>query len=165
MPLIQCVDCGRDVSTEAAACPNCGRPIALQPPKPIPLKPETSKSMGCFQIGCLSVFAFIILMVAIETCSNSDSNGAKPESSHSPLNAYVMCKQFLKDRLKAPSTADFPFESYEDVTTSMGGGQYRVSSYVDSENSFGAKIRTRYSCEVEWTGGDNWRLLDLSTIP
>lgn len=27
MPLISCADCGRDVSTAATACPNCGRPM------------------------------------------------------------------------------------------------------------------------------------------
>src|SRR3989338_10765011 len=27
MALIQCPDCGRDVSTLATACPNCGRPV------------------------------------------------------------------------------------------------------------------------------------------
>ena len=33
MPLISCADCGRDVSTAAAACPNCGRPMetAMEP--------------------------------------------------------------------------------------------------------------------------------------
>lgn len=29
MALIQCPDCGKDVSTLAPACPNCGRPIAI----------------------------------------------------------------------------------------------------------------------------------------
>ena len=33
MPLISCADCGRDVSTAATACPNCGRPmeVAFEP--------------------------------------------------------------------------------------------------------------------------------------
>src|SRR6266705_2072070 len=28
MPLINCTECGKQVSTEAKACPNCGRPVA-----------------------------------------------------------------------------------------------------------------------------------------
>lgn len=28
MPLIQCPDCGKDVSTRAPSCPNCGAPVA-----------------------------------------------------------------------------------------------------------------------------------------
>lgn len=27
MPLISCADCGQKVSTSAAACPSCGRPV------------------------------------------------------------------------------------------------------------------------------------------
>jgi len=44
MPVIPCPDCNRDVSTMAASCPHCGRPMgsaaaALQPPPPS-TKPE-----------------------------------------------------------------------------------------------------------------------------
>ncbi|MEY2482372.1 MAG: Double zinc ribbon [Verrucomicrobiota bacterium] len=28
MPLINCTECGKQVSTEATACPNCGHPVA-----------------------------------------------------------------------------------------------------------------------------------------
>lgn len=31
MPLIQCPDCGKEVSTLAPACPHCGRPVEKQP--------------------------------------------------------------------------------------------------------------------------------------
>lgn len=31
MALIKCPDCARDVSDQAPACPNCGRPIAARP--------------------------------------------------------------------------------------------------------------------------------------
>ena len=30
MPLIQCPDCGKEVSNAAPTCPNCGRPIAVR---------------------------------------------------------------------------------------------------------------------------------------
>jgi len=46
---------------------------------------------------------------------------------------------------------------------SLGGGRYRVQSYVDAQNSFGAMIRTRYDCTVHWIGGDRWKLEDLKT--
>ncbi len=31
MPLVKCVDCGTDVSSEAASCPKCARPITAAP--------------------------------------------------------------------------------------------------------------------------------------
>jgi hypothetical protein len=38
MPLMECVDCGREHSTEAVACPQCGRPVqttSAVPPPPV----------------------------------------------------------------------------------------------------------------------------------
>ena len=43
MPLIQCPDCGRDVSTLAQACPNCGRPV--EQPAPV------DQTMGAVAAG------------------------------------------------------------------------------------------------------------------
>jgi len=38
MGLVQCPDCGKDVSTEAASCPGCGRPMRpAQAPEPAPV--------------------------------------------------------------------------------------------------------------------------------
>ena len=35
-------------------------------------------------------------------------------------------------------------------------------STVDSENGFGAKIRSSFVCTVTHTGGDSWHLDDIS---
>ena len=43
MPLIDCPDCGKPVSTEAHACPNCGYPVAdrlAEKPAADPASPE-----------------------------------------------------------------------------------------------------------------------------
>lgn len=73
-----------------------------------------------------------------------------------------MCQQFLEDRLRAPSTADYPW-GYSEYTTDLGGGKYRVRSYVDAQNGFGAQIRTNYDCTVQHAGGDRWTLESLTT--
>lgn len=46
--------------------------------------------------------------------------------------------------LKAPATADFG----EPKVTKISPQHYRVNSYVDAQNSFGAKIRTYFDCRV-----------------
>jgi len=78
--------------------------------------------------------------------------------------AYVMCREYVKQSLKAPRTAKFPGmfeETYTSATISLGGNSFRVRSWVDAENSFGALIRNNYVCKVTYTGNDNWRLDDL----
>lgn len=33
MALVTCPDCGKQISSTATACPNCGRPMAIRCPK------------------------------------------------------------------------------------------------------------------------------------
>lgn len=83
-----------------------------------------------------------------------------------PIDAFVMCKQFVTDRLKAPATAVFP--TYGDdgtQTDQVSSVQFRARGYVDSQNSFGANVRTHYTCTISSTGGKNWHLDDLKTDP
>jgi len=77
--------------------------------------------------------------------------------------AFVMSQEFVKKRLKAPATAEFPYTSSEGVSVIyLGDCKHKILAYVDAQNSFGAKIRTRYSAEVQnEKGTDTWRLLDL----
>ncbi len=76
-----------------------------------------------------------------------------------------MSQSFLKDRLKAPSTASFPWYSDSSVTvTHEGAGVFTVRAYVDSRNSFGAMLRTRYTCKLKDKGDDKtWSLISLTT--
>lgn len=74
---------------------------------------------------------------------------AEPEPSKDT--AIAACHRFVKERLRAPSSAQFPPDGL-DVSTA--GGIYAISGAVDAQNGFGALIRGRYSCTVEWlTGG------------
>ena len=62
----------------------------------------------------------------------------------------LFCKDHARSQLKAPSTAEFP----RFVEAVLVGSQdqpfteqvWAVLSYVDSQNSFGATIRTSYAC-------------------
>lgn len=94
----------------------------------------------------------------------SGGNGDDTSYAGENIGASIICKEFLKDRLKAPSTAKFAPTS-DQIISSQGNDEYKVISYVDAENSFGAMIRTDYTCIVKYTGNDNWSLLDLQTTP
>lgn len=100
---------------------------------------------------CISLLLLVLLCIL--GAGSSDSGSSGPDE----IGAFVMSQSFVEKRLKAPSTADFC--SYSDATvTDLGGGRFRVSAYVDAQNSFGAKIRTRYTCVLKSTDGDTWTL-------
>lgn len=77
------------------------------------------------------------------------------------ISAFVMSQSFVKDRLRAPATADFP--SILDAKVSATGDcRFKVHAYVDSQNGFGAMIRTRYTADIELDPlTDRWKLKDL----
>lgn len=100
---------------------------------------------------------FLLVILCVLGAGSSDSGSSGPDK----IGAFVMSQSFVEKRLKAPSTADFC--SYSDATvTDLGDGRFRVSAYVDAQNSFGAKIRTNYTCVLKSTDGDTWTLESLN---
>ena len=81
--------------------------------------------------------------------------------------AWVMAQTFIRRELKSPSTASFgsifngDLQTTDDVTTYYGRGEYRVRGWVDAENSFGAKIRSRFSCVLK-DDGSSWSLVSIN---
>lgn len=80
--------------------------------------------------------------------------------------AYYISEKFVTSRLKAPKTAEF--SGYRDATvTYLGNCRHRISAYVDSQNGFGAMLRSKYIATVKYTGEDenrnsNYVLEDIS---
>lgn len=75
--------------------------------------------------------------------------------------AYVMSQNFVKRHLKAPSTAAFP-SGVARYSQAIGNCQFAVNSYVDSQNSFGAMVRSSYTATMEYIPKDDtWRTVAL----
>lgn len=74
--------------------------------------------------------------------------------------AWIFAKDAVKENLKAPSTAKFPLYD-ESYITVLENGSYIVNSYVDAENSYGAKIRTEFSVKITIKGEYDYTYADL----
>ena len=68
---------------------------------------------------------------------------------------YSQCLE--EQLLKAPASAVFP--SLSEVIVNGGNWTYSVTSYVDSQNSYGAMIRTNYTFNIMKTEA-GWTCLD-----
>ncbi|WP_374075174.1 hypothetical protein [Bdellovibrio bacteriovorus] len=77
--------------------------------------------------------------------------------------AFVMSQQFVEGRLKAPTTAKFPMINAKGVEVAYAGEcVHIISSYVDSQNGFGAMIRTKYVAKIRYNKADEtYSLLEL----
>lgn len=99
--------------------------------------------------GCMALIAAPILLVAYcAVAGGSHSTADDPEVQRS--GAESACEGWVKDQLKAPSTAKFT------DTTSTGVGPWTVTGSVDAENSFGAALRRRWTCTIR-LDGDTYR--------
>ena len=73
---------------------------------------------------------------------------------HGSVNgAWAYMQIFVEQRLKSPKSADFPFGGGTYHTTDLGGGRYKINSYVDAENAFGANIRTHFNGVIKRKDG------------
>ena len=60
--------------------------------------------------------------------------------------------------LKAPATAQFP--DLDEMVVNGSDGHYSVSGFVDSQNSYGASIRSNYTYNVEKDFSGKWKCTD-----
>lgn len=104
--------------------------------------------------GC-AVFGVILSLLAlflIIKCSCSDHiDNQEPEMTAEEKEAdikaevIVAAQMEVEDNLKSPSTAEFPWGI---EPRKINDSTYAVVSYVDSQNGFGAMVRSNFMVEV-----------------
>lgn len=78
----------------------------------------------------------------------------------SDWDAYFVAQSFVEKRLVSPSTAKFPTISQISVRND-DWNRWIVTGYVDSQNGFGAMIRTKYQAVLRYVGDEKYRLENL----
>lgn len=136
-----------------------------QQPEPRPAAPEPPKNNPKhLAIGCTAMLALaVIIGIAIAAVTDGGDDDSKPAGDHA---AAIMCEDFVKQRLKSPSTARFPGVTDTDYATTKvlsdtKPWKYQVTGVVDSQNGFGATVRSTYVCTVSTKDKDTWTLNDL----
>jgi hypothetical protein len=115
----------------------------------------------------LSVAAIAVVVVWVwyfswSSSPKRDEEQAIKDCSNTTM-AFVMSQNFVKQRLKAPSTAEFPYINDRGVQVGeLPGCSFDVSAYVDAQNGFGAPIRNRYTAKMSYDRATKmWRATQL----
>lgn len=72
--------------------------------------------------------------------------------------ALIMSRDYMKEVLVSPSTAKFAGVFDAQDYGKMNEDTYFVVSYVDSQNSFGAMLRSDYNMWLRYKGGDKYEI-------
>jgi len=86
-----------------------------------------------------------------------------------PETAFTKAQGLIRGFLKAPATATFPKFGTGGVfasptKTEDGKCAFMVVTYVDSENGFGAKVRSEFSAVVTPADEGAWSLVSLTDL-
>jgi len=154
-----CKNCGKEIKDDAVFCEHCGSKQDKNSNQNTVDKKPTSKVPVISLIVVLVVIA-ILIGVGFSCCSGGCGADTEKETGHSKVEAWTAAQLEVERNLKSPSTADYPW-SYDEYVDKIDDNTFIVRAYVDSENSFGAKVRTNFSCTVKFTGEDTYIVKDL----
>jgi len=132
--LRSCRTCGGDVAKGVKRCLHCGQ--------------DQRNFFRKHKIltGFLFIMALSILGNAAQSPADKAATKAKDAQELIYIGAYLNSETIVKDHLKSPSTAKFP--EYSKGSVYYVGTTLQVISYVDSQNGFGATVRTRYAVNI-----------------
>jgi hypothetical protein len=97
----------------------------------------------------VGVFSSIIIS-SIGGGSSTRSQPEQPTAYDYQQSAIAYAEPYITRLLKSPSTADF----CRGTATDLGESKWKVSSCVDSQNSYGATLRSNWEAVMMYTGGD-----------
>ena len=125
------------------------------------LQTGTKKKKDYSLLFWIIIFAVVVVIALISNLKKNDSPSSSSSSSTIKFMAYGYAEDFVEKQLTSPSTAKYPKVVERDKhITILGNNRYEINSWVDSQNSFGATIRTRFSCIIIFEG-DMVRCEDL----
>lgn len=158
-------DCGRSVSVRADRCLHCGGPVAGAPPTRVQVADIDMAfwSMVKFMVKwVVATIPALIILVAVAAFAIGflggfggfiKTLGVSSDAKTSKLDdvaAWTKCQAATKAVLKSPASASFDNSTI--LVTRISNG-FNVTGSVDSQNSFGAMIRSEYECDLEISGG------------
>lgn len=137
MAMVNCKECGKEISSKAAACPHCG------------FKPEKDKA-GCAQVLVVGFVAVLVAVVGLSMCSPSTPTKVASPEEERQFKEEVGALAYLRDRMKNPA-------SFELVSAVRTPGNTLCITYRGT-NSFNAIVTQRYtvnnvvssSSDVDW---------------
>ena len=116
-------------------------------------------------VATLIIFGIAAIVVFGSEPISSGVTATRSQPTVDRSDACFMSQRFVRQNLKAPTTATFPSWTPENCNATQSSGTWKVRSYVDSQNGFGAMIRSDYGVEMRYNpSSDTWTLVDIMIV-
>ena len=136
----KCKHCAMMVPVEAKICPYCQRRLTLS---------FLTKLLILFIAVPLAGSFISTVFKDHKPINNSPEITEKKKAGDDKYWAAWAAKEMVSKTLKAPATASWPDLSEFEVTDVPGGkNTWQVRGYVDSQNSYGAQLRSNFKAVI-----------------
>lgn len=100
-------------------------------------------------MGCLFVLLLTgVFIIMLKACSFSDGTESVANyDNYDYFDVHMESERFVRKRLKSPYSAEFCLYS-EDNVVQLNDSTFYISNCFDSQNGYGAMIRSNYSCTI-----------------
>ena len=89
----------------------------------------------------------LFILSVISLSIKSGCSGSDKVKEYTKMDALIASQNFVKTRLTSPSSAEFSYD-YENKVQKINDTTFRVVGWVDSQNGFGAMVRSNYTCTI-----------------
>lgn len=143
MALINCQECGAQISDQAASCPKCGAPVAAKAPK----KEESSGRLSVLKWVFMGIIGLVVFQ-CVQDSNRAATSSSAPKEMDS-MDALFLCQTALKRASRDPEKAEVPY------VPDMGKGKESYFAWGSStkmarmRNGFGLEVATSASCTVD----------------
>jgi hypothetical protein len=126
--------------------------------------PRKRKPLGCGSLVAVgfAVFVFYLVSVGVQSSGSGSGSGSSATTRQvitmpsgrtlDQYDAQILCEGRVRDRLVSPGSARFAGRSDSAWTNPrLSGNTWRHRVVVDSQNSFGALLRSEWDCVLDGT--------------